>query len=124
LGKIGAPHATTAVPDLVSLLQRCNGSDKLLVTQALGELGPASKDAVPALIAVLREKDCDLFLETEVIQALGRIGPGARVAEKTLQEIVKENDAFTLAHALHALKLIQGNTAHGQDDDAGADLID
>lgn len=57
----------------------------------------AAKDAVPALISILKSpKNCQLFYEAgEVADALGAIGPDARMAVPALvNRLDKGNDAF------------------------------
>jgi HEAT repeat protein len=66
--------------DLVSLLDTPDGSVRLRVAAALGNLGPRAKMAVPALLRVIRETDCPPKIETGVtlsataLVALKRIG--------------------------------------------------
>jgi hypothetical protein len=74
LARLGAP----AVPPLTAELQR--GSQ--IAAWALGEMGPAAKDAVPALIAALGDKE--KHMRAAALRALGKIGPSARPAVPAL----------------------------------------
>src|SRR5262249_33121729 len=58
---------------------------------ALADLGPQAKEAVPELVALLR--DPDQGLRFQAAQVLGRIGPeGARAALPRLLEVLKGDD--------------------------------
>jgi HEAT repeat protein len=111
LGKIGGSDVAVAVPDLILLFEQARDTDKLLLAQSLGEIGPPAAKAVPALLAVLDDERTDEFLKTGVIQALGRIGSGATAAEGRLQAIVMENSVMTRDFAIHALRLIRQSKA-------------
>src|SRR5205823_299713 len=65
---------------------------------ALGEIGPAARDAVPALIAALKAKDdSDSWAAAA---ALGGIGPAAKAAVPALHKLVKERQCVASAKAL------------------------
>ncbi len=99
---IGAP----IVPALRDLLDHPDPTQRLNAAYALGEIGPAARAAVPALIRAMgrREDGQDEFLEYAV-RALGRIGPEARAAVPALHRLLGErNDVFD--HAVWALDRI------------------
>jgi HEAT repeat protein len=56
----------------------------------LGEIGPAAKDAAPALAEAL--KDADRNVRQNAAQALGYIGPGAKVAAPALITALHDKD--------------------------------
>ena len=54
--------------------------------EALARMGPGAEGAVPALVAVLKDRDRDLQLLT--IKTLGEIGGGAKAADGLLRPAV------------------------------------
>ena len=60
--------------------------------KALGKMGPAAKDTVPKLAALLKETD--VSVKTAVIETLGQIGPSATLASARLREIVRTEPAY------------------------------
>jgi HEAT repeat protein len=70
--------------------------------RALGEVGPAAKEAVPALIAAL--KGMDDGVRESAASALGRIGPAAREAIPALEAAARDG----VWGAESALKKIRG----------------
>jgi HEAT repeat protein len=96
------------VPDLARTL----GDEVPLVfhsaVQALGEIGPDARDAVPALLALWEEfaegPDAEtLALQLWVIENLGHIGPGARQAVPRLIDALSDLGPPVRGHAAHAL---------------------
>jgi len=98
LGKMGP----TAVPPLVDALKNKAGAAKKApkkgpvptdptafvrtkAAEALGNIGPGAKAAVPALIGALNDRD----IRTEAAIALGNIGPDAKDAVSALQGAAK-----------------------------------
>jgi HEAT repeat protein len=74
-----ASYGPAVVPDVVQLLPYLGASE------TLAELGPAAKDAVPALIKVVETHDPNIPLMRAVAaRALGRIGPAAKDAVPAL----------------------------------------
>src|SRR5205085_4604058 len=55
---------------------------------ALGQIGPAAREAVPALTPLLRDPDGDV--RSAAFQALGRIGPAAAAAVPALVEALAD----------------------------------
>lgn len=74
----------SALPALIADLQADRDfNSKQATLEAVGEIGPAAKDAVPPLIEILRR---DRDNETSVISTLRKIGPPARLALPILIE--------------------------------------
>ena len=80
---------TTAVPALVRLLEKPAYRD--LAVTVLGEMGPAAKTAVPALVGLLKTDNEELRRESFI--ALAMIGPDARSAVPALLKILRSPEA-------------------------------
>jgi len=76
---------------------------------AVGELGPAAHDAVPALITRLRQ--ADHFKNREIVEALGKIGPGAEAAIPELLAQLSSPGDLTQYEVFEALQKIQGTAS-------------
>jgi hypothetical protein len=76
--------------DMIQALHDPDAGVRSQAARALGEMGPAAADAVPALAQVLWGNDVPLV--HEAVQALGRMGPAAREAAPDLCLIVKAVD--------------------------------
>lgn len=85
LANIG-PDASAAVAPISRMLGARPSLDKRKVLiYALGEIGAASKPAVPLIIEALRDQsDSEGFLNVVAADALGKIGPGAASAVPAL----------------------------------------
>ena len=73
----GAAHdlimsGATAVPVLLKLLQEGSASVRGYAIQILGEIGPAAKDAVPALEAALQDASLRPAAETALQKIRGQ----------------------------------------------------
>ncbi len=117
LGKMGKP----AVPELVKLLDNKDDLARGMAAQTLGIIGPAAKEAVPALIAALKNPKDDLAkikppanarglnrqggrsVYPFFARALGRIGPDAKAAVPALREKLKHEDFKIRLSAVEAL---------------------
>jgi HEAT repeat protein len=93
LGKTG----TAGVKPLTEVVKNksLDHNTRLKAVQALGQVGKGAKEAVPALVDVVkdggRRNDPNvLTLRTEAVNALGNMGPAAEEAVKTLEEIVAD----------------------------------
>jgi HEAT repeat protein len=98
LASLGAPM----VPRLVDALQY----EKLRprVAYMLGQIGPAAKDAVPALVGLLHSSH--RRTREEALMALAKIGPGAKAAVPDLAKLVTATggpDAHGATFALGAI---------------------
>jgi HEAT repeat protein len=90
LGKVGA----AGVKPLTELVKDKNADTMLRVkaVQGVGRAGKAAKEAVPTLMAVVKDggkrNDASVItLRTEAANALGEIGPEAKEAVKTLEDL-------------------------------------
>src|SRR5262249_17257568 len=71
---------------------------------ALGEIGPAAKAAVPALISALKDQDWEVRRATA--NALGKIGPAPKDAVPGLMVALKDPESVVRSSAAAALKEI------------------
>ena len=78
--------------------------------EALGDIGPKAKAAVPALSEAL--KDQNEYVRRRAAQALSNIGPEAKKAAPSLIEALKDNNSWVRKNAAQALKKI--NTPEAQ----------
>lgn len=109
--RMGA-KAESAVPALVRLLGQPAASEedvmfKREVQFALAAIGPAAKDAVPALVASLAAEQEPVLASAAF--ALGKIGPDARAAVPALRENLRRSDPIVRLASLRALLQIQPN---------------
>ena len=79
---------------------------------ALGKIGPAAKDAVPALITAIKDKHQNV--RWRAAEALGKIGPVAKVAVPALNEALTDENEDVRVAAVQALDKIQGGTPSGR----------
>lgn len=64
-------HAAPAVPALLGAYEQADNGGKRAILAALGNIGPAAKDALPALSKVLQSEDADLrHAAADAIQAI------------------------------------------------------
>ena len=68
-----------AVPGLIGALQDKDGRVRMAAMEVLGTLGPAAKDAVPAITGVLLH-DVGMDIRAAAAKTLGEIGPAAKEA--------------------------------------------
>lgn len=74
--------------------------------QALAEMGPANRDAVPELIRGLQANN--FLVQAAAARALGRIGPDAKSAIPALEEAARDADPGVLREIIEARKRIEG----------------
>jgi HEAT repeat protein len=70
--------------------------------EALGDIGPEAKEAVPPLIEVLKDKEPRV--RRDAARSLGQIGPAAKVAAPQLAALLKDEDANVREAAARALR--------------------
>src|SRR5205085_1075115 len=80
-----------------------DAKDRVKAAVALGDLGLAAREAVPALLEALGNDDGDVRLAVTV--ALRRIGPGAAAASP-LAALLKDPDVSVRVEAARALAAI------------------
>jgi HEAT repeat protein len=106
LWRVGCSEA--ALKGLIEELQRPDSTVRYRAAMALGEIGPAARSAVPALIGALKN---DADHRPLIAQSLGRIGPDARAAVPALIDLF-ENDGELVKDAVaEALKAIDPKAA-------------
>ncbi|WP_278466246.1 HEAT repeat domain-containing protein [Gimesia maris] len=93
-----APDLAPLIKDLASE----NEEQQASAAHRLGELGPLSKPAVPALIEVV--KAGSVSARSEAIIALGKIGPAASVAVPELAKILRGYSIILKYNTLQALR--------------------
>ncbi|HVK16173.1 MAG TPA: HEAT repeat domain-containing protein [Fimbriiglobus sp.] len=81
LGLIGP----TAIPDLLEEMKKKEKPLRWRAAIALGRIGPAAKDAVPALVAALKE-DEESMVRSAAASSLGQLGA---TAKDVVPEVVK-----------------------------------
>ena len=104
LANIG-PDASAAVAPISRMLGARPSLDKRKVLiYALGEIGAASKPAVPLITEALRDQsDSEGFLNANAADALGKIGPGAASAVPALIVALGSDDVRLPTRATGAL---------------------
>lgn len=78
---------------------------------ALGLIGPAARECVPALAGILAEKGTWEFQRAANCFALGRIGPGATEALPALERARQDASPVVRAHAARAIDQISAPPA-------------
>lgn len=86
---------------LTPLLSTGDTATRLEAIRELGELGPAAKGILPALIREFQDRDWEI--RREVARAIGHIGPDARSAIPALVERLRDDDRRVSAEAIATL---------------------
>jgi HEAT repeat protein len=116
LGEIG-PDARDAADELLRVLKADdNLSVRAAAGLALGKVAPDRTEAVPPLLALLKDPNFDV--RSRACQAVGRFGPAARDARETLLELAT-HDRYQVGMRSAALRSLVGI---GADADAVAAL--
>jgi len=102
LGRLGAVQA---IPALVAGLEHEDRDVQVASAAALGEIGPAAAQAVPALIKALRDQ-ANWHVGREAAVALGRIGDPT--ALPALREAAGHKVGHVREAAAEAIKTIEG----------------
>ncbi len=106
LGADFGADAKPALPDLVKRLFDSRASVRSVSAEALGRVGPAALDAVPALLTLL-EGDEPAFVYSAACEALGRIQPADKDAvTAALKQKLEHPAPLVRAHAALALVLM------------------
>ena len=116
LTHIGEP----AVPGLVGLLGHANHLVRLRAAKVLRAMGPRAKEALPALLAMVKEKDYEV--RREVRGAVKTLAVGGSVETAKLREALSDTDqavrhqAASLLGSMRAKKQVKDELAKGLDD--------
>lgn len=88
LGKRKGPKAKDGVPALLEFLAELNlPMHRVVVIEALGNLGPAAEDALPALLTEIRNTDPDMVeSRLAATDALAKIGSNKAVPDLRIVE--------------------------------------
>lgn len=134
MSDVRPPQMTNAddpLPDLVRGLRNKNATERLRAAKDLGRLGWLAREALPALVVLLRDEDAkvregaahaigqmgpeslptlstmlghdDKYVRRNAIWAMGKLGPMARPALGILCEALKDTDPRTASGAAQAL---------------------
>jgi HEAT repeat protein len=90
LGQIMKVLAEPAVPDIFLALEDKDPAVRRAAAEALGKCDPDPKQAVPALLKLLKE-DSDERVKISAVRGLGYMGDTARSATRDLRAIVLAN---------------------------------
>lgn len=89
-----------AVQNLLQAMQ--DPKSRWMAVVALGEMGSAARDAIPALVDAL--EDDDVAVRWDAAKALGKMGPAAASAVPALAAVIHEqSDAIVRQYAVAAL---------------------
>jgi HEAT repeat protein len=102
LAKIG-PEGPALFEELLKLP---DSATRLECLKTLARAGNATKEAVPALVAALDDKESDVKILAAHV--LGQIGPAARDAAEALTKAAKDSDKGVSDTAAKALEKVQG----------------
>ena len=91
LGHLGSEKAKAGLPAIVEAIQDQDDFVRDKGIWAAGEFGPGAKDAVPALIQILRDRLNGYF---NAAQALGKIGLDAEPALPELIRLLKDGPIY------------------------------
>src|SRR5581483_7149648 len=100
------PAAASAVPDLIPFLKVRGEFETSSAVEALGEIGPAAREAVPLLIDSVVSEKVDF---TEVARVIGCIGPNASNALPFLEQRLRSEEPAERLEAAAAITKIAPN---------------
>jgi HEAT repeat protein len=113
--------ARPAMPELIKAMQDETNKDKSppvfgytiqdMAARALGKATAGSGEAVPALMATLKQGKTD-GIHLAVAKALGDIGPEARNSLPQLRELLKDNNLDVRQAAQESIEIIEGQPAN------------
>jgi HEAT repeat protein/tRNA A-37 threonylcarbamoyl transferase component Bud32 len=91
---------TPAVQNLLQAMQ--DPKSRWMAVVALGEMGSAAREAIPALVDALEDED--VAVRWDAAKALGKMGPAAAGAVPALAAVIhQQNDAIVRQYAVAAL---------------------
>ena len=88
------------LPTLIQDLKDEDLNVRLKALRGLGKLGPAAKEAVPAMVAAMKADNQVAF---DAVEALGNIGPGAKEAVPALIDSLQDTTKYLRERAAEAL---------------------
>jgi len=101
----GLKHrALRTVEEFASDLTNRNAEVRRIAAEALGQLGPEARAAVPDLVRALA--DPEILVRRASARALGQIGPEARAAVPDLVRALADKDSYVRLSAAEALRQI------------------
>lgn len=106
---VSAEDRSADVRGLQITLKSEKAAERAASARILGEIGPAAKDAAPALGEAL--KDVDRDVRQNAAQSLGYIGPGAKVAAPALIAALQDKEWQVRKSAAFALGKIGSQEA-------------
>lgn len=106
LGKI---RAVEALGPLLAALQDEHPAVREHAAEALGDLGPPAKDAIPALITALADEHPRV--RRDAARSLGQLGPAARSALGALKELAQDPDPEVRAAAARSVRILETDPA-------------
>ncbi len=103
------PKAKPAFPSLIRILNEEQNTELRKIAMGIfGNLRAEGKDAVPALIEALKDRDTEI--QISAVTALGYIGPEAKKAVPELLRLLKGKDTSLQISAVRALGDIGSGT--------------
>ena len=97
--RLRAWRGKDVVPALIKALKSDEEMMPYFAVEALGQLGPAAEEAIPALLEMIKHDDF-WFVADRAAEALGKIGPAA---VPLLLEALNNSNEAVRAHAAEAL---------------------
>ncbi|HEY1860092.1 MAG TPA: HEAT repeat domain-containing protein [Gemmataceae bacterium] len=90
----------------LEVLNDPNPQNRKKAVTALGHVGSADPEAIPAVISAV--KDPDATVRAEAVLALLNLGPAAKEAVPTLEEARSDRDPKVREYAAKTLERVQG----------------
>ena len=98
----GGIESKTRIEQLIeNLTDRKDAYGRYYAAEALGEIGPNAKEAIPHLIIALEDEN--VVVKSSTAWALGKIGPGAKEAIPHLIIALKDKNYYVRKCAVDAL---------------------
>lgn len=102
----------TAVPELTRLLGQDRWEVRFFAAEALGNIGPSAKAAIPALIERFKDPSEQPMVRASALKALGQMGSKANSAIPSMPRLLLDKDWLVRKSAAETLqRLGRGSTA-------------